>query len=385
MKICIITSSFPMNNEDAFSAAGKGCRDFALELEMAGHEVSVLAPQFSGEEGVFGNLVIRRFSWNGSRKRLSMLKFRNPFDLWEMVKYLYYGRKHSLAFFEENKVDRILSMWVVPGGLFARVATRRYGIPYDVWALGADIWIYGKIPFLKGIVRKVLMSAALVYADGKGLCDDVKMLSNRDCAFLPHLSKVAVEEGEPIDLDKEKTHFLFVGRWERPKGIDVLIEAVNLLQMKEKAFHLHVIGGGPFEALIKEKIRAYGLEERVTLLGWVDQPLLLSYLRSCRILVIPSRVESIPCVYSEAMCTGIPVVVTDVGDMGVLTKEHGVGRVARPEDPRSLASEMRTIMKEDLDAYRLNTAKVAKLWSLPVTVSQYMVDVGKMKKRNGHI
>jgi glycosyltransferase involved in cell wall biosynthesis len=85
------------------------------------------------------------------------------------------------------------------------------------------------------------------------------------------------------------------------------------------------------------------------------------------------------------MCTGIPVVVTDVGDMGGLTKEYGVGRVARPEDPRSLAAEMRTIMKEDLDAYRLNTAKVAKLWSLPVTVSQYLVDVGKMKKRNGHI
>jgi hypothetical protein len=71
--------------------------------------------------------------------------------------------------------------------------------------------------------------------------------------------------------------------------------------------------------------------------------------------------------------------------MGVLTKEHGVGRVALPEDPRSLAAEMRTIMQEDLDAYRLNTVKVAALWSLPMTVFRYIADVGKLKKRNGHI
>ena len=364
-----------MNSDDAFAAAGKACRDFALELEKAGHEVFVFAPRFSGEETSFGDLKIKRFFWGGSGKRLSMLKLWNPADLLEIARFLYYGRKHCLAFIKESKVDRIMAMWAVPGGLFAYSALKRLGCSYDIWALGADIWVYGKMPLLKGIVRKVLKSAELVYADGRGLCDDVKNLSDRECTFLPHLSKLAIDEGESFDLDEEKVHFLFVGRWEKPKGIDILLEAVNLLQREEKAFHLHVIGGGHYEGLVKEKIREYGLEERITLLGWVNQTLLISYLKSCRVLVIPSRVESIPCVYSEAMSVGIPVVVADVGDIGLLTKEYDVGRVAHPEDPRSLMEEMQLMMKEDLLPYRANTAKVAEQWSLPVIAAGYIKDV----------
>lgn len=375
MKICIVTSSFPMNSGDAFAAAGKACRDFVLELEKAGHEVFVFAPGFSGKETSFGNLKIKRFSWGGSGKRLSMLKLWNPVDLMEIARFIYYGRKHWLVFIKESKVDRVMAMWAVPGGLFAYSALKRLGLPYDVWALGADIWVYGKLPLLKGIVRKVLKSAELVYADGRGLCGDVKNLSGRECTFLPHLSKLAIDEGESLDLDEGKVNFLFVGRWEKPKGIDLLIEAANLLQKEERTFHLYVIGGGPYEGLIKKKIREYGLEERVTLLGWVNQALLASYLKSCGVLVIPSRVESIPCVYSEAMSAGIPVVVADVGDMGLLTKEYDVGRVARPEDPRSLMEEMQLMMNEDLLPYRANTAKVAKQWSLPVIVAEYIKDV----------
>lgn len=381
MKICIVTSSFPMNHDDSFAAAGKACKDFALELEKSDHEVFVLAPRFPGDENSFGNLKIRRFSWRGSGKPLSMLKLTKPGDLLEMIRFLYAGRKNCLDFIKENKVDRIMSMWAVPGGLFAFFAGRRYGTPYDVWALGADIWAYGRMPVLKRIVRKVLKSAALVYADGKELCGEVKKLSGRNCAFLPHLSNLDFDKAVPLGLEKEKTHFLFVGRWEAPKGIDVLIEAVNLLQAEESGFHLHVIGGGSFERLIKEKVGLYGLSEKVTLYGWVEQPLLAAYMKSCHVLVIPSRVESIPCVYSEAMSAGIPVVATDAGDMGLLTKEYGVGRIARSEDPASLKREMQRMMKEDLEPYRINTAKAAVRWSLHAAVSQYMTDLERMIER----
>lgn len=367
-----------MNNSDSFAAAGKACRDFALELEKAGHEVFVFAPRFKcgveREESTWGNVTIRRFSWRGSGKRLSMLKPNRPRDLAEILRFVYFGSRECMDFCRENKIDHIMAMWAVPAGAFALLIKKSLKIPFSVWALGADIWVYGRKPLLKNLVRQVLNGADHRFADGLELCKEVEELGSKKCHFLPHLSYIDLSGGSSISLVRRggKKHFLFIGRWEEPKGPDILMDAITLLIQEEKNVEFHLIGGGPLDSILNEKIKENSLENFVNLLGWVDQDTLVGYLKSCDALVIPSRIESIPCVYSEAMSAGIPVIATNVGDMGILTQKFEVGRVAEPENPQSLCLEMKSFLSDDVGFYKENTHKVAKEWELSSTVSTYL-------------
>ena len=58
-------------------------------------------------------------------------------------------------------------------------------------------------------------------------------------------------------------------------------------------------------------------------------------------VVIPSRSESIPLVFSEALRFDRELIVSDVGDMGTLGRQYGVAWVIPPEDPMALRAAMK--------------------------------------------
>jgi glycosyltransferase involved in cell wall biosynthesis len=363
-----------MNDDDSFAAAGKACRDFALELSELGHEVYVLAPQFAGEATTFGRLKIHRFSWGtSSGRRLSMLKPSRPAELLEMMRFVGAGVRECVRMCRAERIDQVMAMWAVPAGLFGLAAKVCLGVPYTVWALGADIWVYGRSPLSKGIVRRVLKSAGIVYADGEQLCREVERLSGRKCAFLAHLPYIHMERFQDVQLESEKRNLLYVGRWESPKGIDVLMDALSHLQGDD--YRLNVIGGGALESVVRDQIARHRLGAVVRLLGWVDQRTLVGYLKASDAVVIPSRIESIPCVYSEAMMAGVPVIATDVGDMGDLTRKYRVGVVSRPEDPPGLARAIEQFYEGDREAYAKNTQNLAREWNLATSVQRYLGDL----------
>ena len=57
--------------------------------------------------------------------------------------------------------------------------------PYDVWALGSDIWRIRKIPLLgRFLLKKIIGRAERVFADGLGLCREVQEVSGRQCDWI---------------------------------------------------------------------------------------------------------------------------------------------------------------------------------------------------------
>jgi len=103
---------------------------------------------------------------------------------------------------------------------------------------------------------------------------------------------------------------------------------------------LHVVGGGSLEGELRKQIAADGLQEAVLLHGSLPTEELTSYLLACDAVVIPSRSESIPLVFGEAVQAGKPLIVTDVGDMGDLIRKYGGGVVVPPQSPQQLAEEI---------------------------------------------
>lgn len=337
MRVGIITSSYPAGPSDS-SNSGVFVRDFAWKLADAGLGVVVVTPQRAvPSPGQPFSLV--SFPWPGTETSLSHVDPRSPLNLARLGVLLASGAWSSIRVFRREGVDHIVAMFAVPSGILALAARGALGTPYSVWALGPDIWQIRNYPMGEVILRRVLRSAAHLYADGLGLAEEVERIARRSCQFLASLREMPeASEIEPARLPPHLTHVLCVSRFHPDKGVDVLIDAVKLIPERiRRSMKFHIFGGGPDEDLLARKLADDELRGCVTLGGYISRDDLMSYLRAARCLVIPSRVESIPLVLSDAAQARCPVVATQVGDMGGLVQDYGLGLGVPPESPQALA------------------------------------------------
>ena len=94
------------------------------------------------------------------------------------------------------------------------------------------------------------------------------------------------------------------------KAIDVLIEALALLKRSGRRVTATIAGEGPERATLKAQAQRLGVADQVRFIGYC--PAREAFALG-RMLVIPSRAESLPYVVLEAAAAGVPMIATAVG------------------------------------------------------------------------
>ncbi|MGG4553701.1 glycosyltransferase family 4 protein [Paenibacillus humicus] len=354
MNICIITSSYPLNETDASAAAGMFVQDFARTLSRQGHQVTVLTQAKPGEAKVDPLVNVVRFDWSGGGKRLSTLQLKKPTDLLNILSVMRNGERALFNLLKEKKMDLIIAMWAVPAGVWAYRAFKKFGVPYVTWTLGSDIWIYGRKKLTSNIVKTVLTHSAKLFSDGEALRLETEKIAGKPCAFLPTTRTLPIENMPNIDFNPNKINFLFVGRFHPHKGIDILIDAVNLLENEIKnQSHFYIYGGGELEEELRQKTSNLQLKN-ISFGGYADANKVSALMRSAHFLIIPSREESIPVVMSDALQCGLPMIVSKVGDMGDLMDKYKVGYSFESENAAELAEKIKFAFGDSKEKYEEN-------------------------------
>lgn len=122
---------------------------------------------------------------------------------------------------------------------------------------------------------------------------------------------------------------LFIGRLDRQKGIDVLLQAVAGL---DRRLSLRVIGS----AVVGDQAASSAFPAGVESLGWCDQARIRQELAWADAVVIPSRWEGFGLVALEAMRAGRAVIATNVGGLPEVVKDGHTGWLVPPENPSAL-------------------------------------------------
>jgi glycosyltransferase involved in cell wall biosynthesis len=104
-----------------------------------------------------------------------------------------------------------------------------------------------------------------------------------------------------------------------------------------------MIGDGLLRSDIESKVAEYGLESNVHLLGWRCDVLRL--LQAADVFVLTSRWEGMPGALLEAMASGIPAVVNDVGGVREVVKDGVNGFVTAPGDTRQMVQRIRQLLE----------------------------------------
>ena len=132
---------------------------------------------------------------------------------------------------------------------------------------------------------------------------------------------------------------IYVGRLQPIKGLETLLDA--MVRLPEAT--LLIIGGDQDEpdnghgALMREQVRALGLERRVRFLGAQPQRRLRLFYAAADATVMPSYYESFGMVALEAMACGSPVVASRVGGLTTTIQDGITGHLVPEGDPIALA------------------------------------------------
>jgi len=405
MNICIVTSSFPSRPDDTVQAPF--LIDFIGELKKRGHRIFVFTQDREGDKEEFlEGVKIKWFPWIKSKTPLVQLNLFRPLDLFRIANLFYRGKTTLPAFIREKCIEVCLALWVLPSGYFANQAFRQTKIPYSIWSLGSDIYRYGKNPFLYPMMRRIIQEAKGVFADGFDLSKRIEERFGRKCFFLattrtlpsspplfiPPSSPLSREgEGGLLEGGKRSTgkpyRFLFVGRIEKVKGIDLLLESMACLKEEALNVHLTVVGRGGMEGWARSFIQEKGLVGDVTWMGNISDETLASLYESSDCVVIPSRSESIPLVFSEALRFNKELIVTDVGDMGMLGRRYEVARVIPPTNVRALKEVMkeRADLKDNGNRARNEARReeLKQLFDIGTSAERFLADYSRNKVSGG--
>ena len=146
-----------------------------------------------------------------------------------------------------------------------------------------------------------------------------------------------------LGLPKDALVFGFVGQLIARKRVGDLIDAFARIESALPGARLLVVGAGPLEKELQRRSGACG-QGRVLFQGFKNQAELSEMYGAMDVLVLPSAVDTWGLVVNEAMCFGLPVIVSDrAGCSRDLVAGRGTGKVFPVGNTEALAAAMREL------------------------------------------
>ena len=154
-----------------------------------------------------------------------------------------------------------------------------------------------------------------------------------------------LESRAKLNIESESKVILYVGRFDRRKGIETLVRAVGRDEVKRhRDVRLIIVGGstpgkkdGRERARVEEIIRELKLEAITDFAGRIPHSELPYYYAAADVCVVPSHYEPFGLVAIEAMACGTPVVASEVGGLKFTVINELTGLLVPPQDERAFA------------------------------------------------
>ena len=153
-----------------------------------------------------------------------------------------------------------------------------------------------------------------------------------------------LSQEERVTWPADKLMICTCSRFSPEKGIDLAVEAANVLKQRRLPFLWYLAGDGPEREKIERLIKEYRLEDCVVLPGMLKNP--YPYMAACDIFVQPSREEALSISMLESQLLCAPMVSTKTAG-GLAMVQDGVNGLLADIDPVSLADAIERLLVND--------------------------------------
>lgn len=360
MKIAVISNLYPPISR---GGAEKVAQRVVGELAKRGHEVVVISTMpFCGFNAFSPQI----------KESLSETVYRffppNVYYVLNDYKHSYPIRAvwHAIDLFSPcaaNAVEEILKTERIEIalthnlkglGLQAPRAMRKLDIPFihtvhDIQlSVPSGLLIYGEpmLPFenllrrpYEMAVRWAMGQPNLIISPSKFLADFYRQrgfFKGTEVKVLRNPAPEMRSQPRPLVRPAGPLKLLFAAQLERHKGIEEMLEAINLLGVP---IELHIAGDGTFRSLVEKSCQE---NQKIIYHGYVSSNDLEHLFSIVDVMVAPSRCfENSPTIIYESLQCGVPVIASDVGGIGELVKHGENGFLVEPGNANALAEAIK--------------------------------------------
>ena len=262
----------------------------------------------------------------------------------------------SFSIIKRDNIDLIHAHWILPQGVVGVFLKKLFKKPLLVTIHGSDLFP------LKNRLFKILQDFAMKNADYV----TVNSIATRDeltKRFPKYSAKIrTIPMGVDTKIFRNRKVIrprkyannkllLFVGRLSEQKGLQYLIDSMQDISKYDARVKLLVIGTGPYEWVLREKVKSKGLEENVEFLGSLPTSDVANYYNLCDIFILPSissktGTEALGLSLLEAMASGCAVIGTNVGGIPYTIKDGYNGILVMEKDHNEISRGIITLLKD---------------------------------------
>jgi len=269
------------------------------------------------------------------------------------------GRFHATALIEgltplldeirrEFPFDVIAGEFFFPDGVAVVELGRRLGVPVSIKARGSDVHRWGHRPVTGEQVRAAGRAADGLLAVSDAMRRDMIALGMPGERIQTVVTGVDLARFALRDRGEAKRALgvagplvLSVGALIPLKGHEILIRAAAAMPR----LNLWIAGEGPDRKRLTALIARLGLGERVRLLGNLPHAELPAYLAAADAMALASEREGLANAWLEALASGTPVLIPDVGGARQVVTSEAAGRIVA-RTPEAFAAAITAILAD---------------------------------------
>jgi glycosyltransferase involved in cell wall biosynthesis len=153
-----------------------------------------------------------------------------------------------------------------------------------------------------------------------------------------------------------------VGNLDARKNPAVLVEAMAMVRARVPDARALLVGAfrdPAYEASVRARIAALGLERVVTVTGFLKNP--FPVVRTLDVLAHPALRDPFPLALLEGMALGRPIVASAVGGIPEMLVDGESGVLVPPADPEALARALVTLLEDGERRRRIGAAAYERL------------------------
>ena len=348
-------------------------------LVKNGHNVKIICLSEVGNNHIEDNLDVIRI------RRSNSLPIRWLKTIYQIVKS---GKNSDLIFVNGLGVESTIAALILKKKLIRKIVgdpvwERAYNQKKTIESF--DEFQNNKHSFLIEVQKLLrnwsINSAEIVITPSDHLKNFVSALGFNN-EILKINNGVDITDIKRTNVDKADINLLIISRLVIQKNINIVIEAMELLDNKN--VKLSIIGeGGEFNKL-EGVIHELNLQNRVQLLGKIDNNKISQFLLAADIFIQASDYEGLPHSVLEAINYEIPILSTEVGGCKDLLNDGERGfSIPIPPDKKIIAENIIYIINnQDEATKRADAAKefISKEYSFLVQANQYMKIFQQNKK-----
>lgn len=266
----------------------------------------------------------------------------------------------------EFPFDLIAAEFFFPDGPAAVALGKRFDVPVSIKARGSDIHFWGHAPHAAEQVIAAGKAADGMFAVSEAMRQDMIALGMPGERIETITTGIDLKRFHPRDRARGKRALkvqgplvVSLGALIPLKGHDIAIDAVASLP----GVNLWIAGQGPEEARLAAQIERLGVGDRVRLLGGVHHghvPLLVA---AADVMALASEREGLANAWMEAVASGTPIVVPDVGGARQVVKPgNGAGLIVE-RNADAFARGIAAILADPPDPHAIRKTVESYSWA----------------------